>query len=301
MFKSLGFSSTDYLLILLLLLTEMARSAFFLTFWPLYSTHYLNFSVIVAGVVVSAHYLSETLFKVAAGSQLDRYGRPVLVLGLILSLISLLLIYRQQHHIPIIILSCLFGIGFAPVWLAVISNVAPVNIANRAARIGIVFSAWLAGAGIGSVGVNFILTIGFLQTFHIIMASWVFCVILVLITPLKINTSPQGSSVLEQFKKLLDNQITIKILLPGMFLQTLAASLLLPILPIYATTELGLDSQGYGWLLIAGGTAAVALLFPMGKLVDRLPLKVSLTSGFLLSALFLFMVPLTRNYSLVMA
>lgn len=301
MFKKLSFSAVDYLFILLLMLSELARSAFFLTFWPLYSTHFLNFSIMTAGLVVSAHYLTETLLKITAGCQLDRYGRPVLILGLIISLVSLLGIYHQRNDVSIIILACLFGIGFAPVWLAVISNVAPVESADRAARMGVVFSAWLAGAGIGAVGVNFVISIGFRSTFKLIIAVWIICVILVIFAPLQVKTSSSKISLTEQFSRLVGDKVTVKVLLPGMFLQTLSASLLLPILPIYATTILGLNAQHYGWLLIAGGTSTVIFLVPMGRLVDKLPLKVSLTTGFLLSAFFLSMIPLTHDFYLIMA
>lgn len=299
MLNSNRLSRQDYALILLLFLTELTRSAFFLTFWPLYAVNFLNFSVVNAGVVLSAHYFTETLFKAAAGCQLDRRGKPVLLMGLSLSLLSLLGIYHQQANWVILVLAGLFGLGFAPVWLAVISTVAPTDHPNRAARMGVVFSAWLLGAGAGPVGINFVISAGFRPAFQLLIVFWALCLVIGLLIPLRAKTGCIRISLPDQFKRLATDPMVIKILLPGMFLQTLAASLLLPILPLYATGILGLTSRQYGLLLTAGGAATVLFLVPMGKLVDRLPLKKVLTAGFLLSALFLSLFPLTRELPVI--
>jgi len=285
----------EYSLVFLLLLTEFTRSAFFLTFWPLYSATVLNLPVATTGLVVSAHYLTETIFKSAAGYQLDRYGRPVLLTGLGLSLLSLTVIYHLQTGWMIALLAGLFGLGFTPVWLAVISQVAPCDCPNRGGRMGIVFSAWLIGAGTGPIAVNFILPLGFHQVFQLLILLWFVSLIMVLFIPISVNTTTMGISLQEQFKRLAGNAIVARVLLPGMFLQTMAASLLLPILPLYATRILGLDPRQYGLLLTAGGAATVLLLVPMGRLVDRYPLQRMLAAGFSLSAIFLAVFPLTHK------
>lgn len=287
----------DYALIFLLFLTELTRSAFFLTFWPLYAVNYLHLSVVNAGLILSAHYLAETLFKTAAGCQLDSRGKPVLLVGLTVSLFSLWGIYHQQEPLLILVLAGLFGLGFAPVWLAVISNVAPIDHPNRASRMGYVFSAWLLGAGAGPVGINFVLSAGYRPAFQLLIVFWFLCLVLSLLIPLPAKTSCIRVPLADQFKRLATDPMVTKVLLPGMFLQTLAASLLLPILPLYATGTLGLTSQQYGLLLTSGGAATVLFLVPMGKLADRLPLKKILSTGFLLSALFLSLFPLFREWT----
>lgn len=300
MFRSIQLSLKDYGLIFLLFLTELTRSAFFLTFWPLYSVNFLGLSVVTAGVVVSTHYLSETLVKIAAGYHLDRHGRPILVAGVMISLLSLLSLYQVETRWLLILWSGVFGLGFAPVWLAVISQVAPTGIPERASRMGVVFTAWLLGAGTGPVGINFILPAGYKPTFQFLILLWAIGAVLVIFIPIQAKTMVTApASLVEQFKKMAASERFIKVLLPGMFLQTLAASLLLPILPLYATQILGLDSRQYGLLLTFGGAATVLFLVPMARLVDRLPLKAVLTAGFLLSALFLGVVPLTQNLAYV--
>ncbi|WP_238472965.1 MFS transporter [Desulforamulus profundi] len=298
MLNSNRLSRQDYALILLLFLTELTRSAFFLTFWPLYAVNFLNFSVVNAGVVLSAHYFTETLFKAAAGCQLDRRGKPVLLMGLSLSLLSLLGIYHQQANWVILVLAGLFGLGFAPVWLAVISTVAPTDHPNRAARMGVVFSAWLLGAGAGPVGINFVISAGFRPAFQLLIVFWALCLVIGLLIPLRAKTGCIRISLPDQFKRLATDPMVIKILLPGMFLQTLAASLLLPILFI-CHRHPGINLPAVRFVINGRGAATVLFLVPMGKLVDRLPLKKVLTAGFLLSALFLSLFPLTRELPVI--
>ncbi|SHK23927.1 MFS transporter [Desulforamulus aeronauticus] len=295
MFKTLNITLREFIFILLLFVAELSRSAFFLTFWPLYAADILHFSTALAGAMVSAHYLSETLYKTFAGYQLDRFGRPVLAFGLLISLLSLVGLYQQPTGWLTVLLAAIFGLGFAPVWLAVISNVAPVDHPKRATKIGLVFSAWLLGAGAGPVGVTFLLPLGYEQTFLLLILLWGVALVIGLSIPFSAKTSSTSISISQQLKKLASDKMVIKVLLPGMFLQTMAASLLLPILPLYATKTLGLTSEQYGLLLTAGGAAAVLCLVPMGKLVDRLSLKKVLTTGFCLSAFFLCMLPFASD------
>ena len=62
----------------------------------------------------------------------------------------------------------------------------------------------------------------------------------------------------------------MKLLLPGMILQTTGASMLVPILPSFADQELGISGTQYSILLTVGGLCAAAGLIPMGKLSDKL-------------------------------
>jgi MFS family permease len=142
-------------LLLVFFLVEFTRGAFFLTFLPLYAVNYLGISVVSAGLAVSAHYLMETLFKGAAGWQLDRKGYPVLLLGMLLGLASLIIMKSYSHPVVLMLGSALFGLAVSPVWLAVISGIAPVQLKERATRMGIVFAVWLIGGGGGPVVINF--------------------------------------------------------------------------------------------------------------------------------------------------
>ena len=297
--KAILTSKRELGLILVLFFMEFTRGAFFLTFLPLYAVNYLSISVAAAGLAVSAHYLVETLFKGAAGWQLDRRGYPVLLAGLLLGLGSLLLM--KFYHSPAVLLigSAFFGLGVSPVWLAVISGVAPVQLKERAARMGIVFAVWLLGGGGGPVVINFLIARDYNLAFWLLIALWgcalaVTLLLLPLMGNQKANES-SGFSFWAEVSKMAENQTFKKILLPGMFLQTMTGGLLLPLLPLYAQNNLGLTPNQYGLLLLIGGAAAAISFLPMGRLADRVSLKTLLGTGFGMSAISLALFPTAHD------
>jgi len=280
-------------LLLLLFLTEFARGAFFYTFLPIWIVNDLTVSITIVGLTVSAHFLSETTFKTLAGWEFDRLGRRVLLGGLLLSLLSLLTI--KLWPVPAVLIggAALFGLGFSPVWLGVISRVAPVGIPNRASRIGLVFSSWMAGAGGGMISINFFMSKSHDLIFWLIIILWALSLpITWFATPDKSNLPESGAKgrhgMSNALKQMASNNLT-RLLIPGMFLQTLAAGLLLPVLPIFVQNNLLLDHNQYGILLLTGGAATVISLLPMGYLADRLALKALLATGFGASSLTLIL------------
>lgn len=282
-------SRKELCLLLLLFLMEFTRGAFFLTFLPLYAVNYLSISVATAGLAVSSHYLVETLFKGAAGWQLDRRGHPVLLSGLILGLAALLVMKFYPLAPVLLIGSAFFGLGVSPVWLAVISGVAPVQLKERAARMGIVFAVWLAGGGGGPVVINFFIARDYNMAFWLLIALWGAALALtaVFLPAAGKSGESSGFSFGKEIVRMTQNQAVKKLLLPGMFLQTLAGGLLLPLLPLYAQNKIGLNPNQYAVLLLAGGTAAALSFLPMGRLADRIRLKTLLGTGFGMTALSL--------------
>lgn len=195
----------------------------------------------------------------------------------------------------------LFGLGFSPLWLGIISRVAPVGIPNRATRIGLVFATWLAGAGSGMVSVNFIMARSYDTVFWLIILLWVTALPIAWFSTT--GTAPKDKAsglqtyrILNALKHMVSNKILVILLMPGMFLQTLAAGLLLPVLPIFAQQHLHLDHNQYGLLLLAGGATAVVLLLPMGYLADRLALKFLLAAGFGASSLLLVLFTFSHGF-----
>lgn len=288
-------------LLSLLFLAEFARGAFFFTFLPVWVTNHLKLPVTVVGFAVSAHFLTETLCKIIAGWEFDRLGRRVLIGGLILSFVSFFLIKNWPVPLVIIGASGLFGIGFSPLWLGVISKVAPVQIPNRAWRISLVFVAWLAGAGGGMIGCNFFMFAGYETVFLLIIVLWAFLLPVAWFSTIKISSPAEKTSLLkayriqEALKYMRSSRTLIKLLLPGMFIQTLAVGFLLPILPVFAQQNLHLDHTRYGLLLSSGGAALLISLPPMGYLADRLALKFLLAAGFSASSLLLVLITFSNG------
>lgn len=297
--KSINYK--NQILLLILFLTEVARGAFFLTFLPLYTVESLGMGVTVAGFAVSAHYLLETLCKSIAGSQFDRRGRPVIFAGMTLGFIAMAAMRFHPTPFIIVVASGLLGLGVSPLWPGIITEVAPVNISDRSFRVGIVFTTWLAGTGFGMVGINFLLYLGYETCFNIIIIDLfaALFIALLLLRPSRQGVKPPeincAESILKTMRHMAQNPAVIKLLLPGMFLQTLAAGLLLPVMPVFARSMLNLNHNEYGLLLSAGGAATVLLLIPMGKIADKIGLKTVLSTGFLITAASIGMLSLVGN------
>jgi len=288
--KAILSSPKEIGLLSVLFLIEFARGAFFLTFLPLYTVNYLSISVATAGLAVSAHYLTETLCKGAAGWQLDHRGYSIVPAGLLLGLAALLMMKLYPSALVLTIGSAFLGLGVSPVWLAVISSVAPVQLRERAARMGVIFAVWLAGGGGGPVVINFFIARDYSMAFWLLIGLWssALVVTIALIPGEKGNAGESPVlSISKEFSKMIKNQAVKKILLPGMFLQTMTGGLLLPLLPVYTQNKIGLNPKQYGVLLLVGGAAAALSFLPMGRLADRVRLKTLLSAGFGMSALSL--------------
>lgn len=296
--KYIPITRSEYGLLFVFLLIEFARGAFFLTFLPLYAANYLGISIAAAGLAVSAHFLAETCTKAAAGWQLDRRGHSIMLSGLLLGLLALLLM-RAYPSVPVLLVgSALLGLGISPVWLAVVSTVAPVELKGRASRMGVIYSLWLIGGGGGPAIINFFITRGYSFAFWFLIFLWGLA-LLVSIALLpgakKKRHSASSYSFIKEIITMLRQQAVIKILLPGMFLQTLTGGLLLPLLPLYAQDQLGMAPNQYALLLLIGGAAAALSFLPMGRLADRVNLRLILSTGFGLCALFLAIFSLVHN------
>ncbi|MDF9408626.1 MAG: putative glycolipid permease LtaA [Pelotomaculum sp. PtaB.Bin013] len=296
--KNILNSPKEYCLLLVLLLIEFTRGAFFLTFLPLFAVNYLGISVAAAGLAVSMHYLAETLSKGAAGWQLDRHGHSTMLIGLLFGLAALVLMKLYPSAPLLLAGSAILGLGVSPVWLAVISEVAPVQLKERAARMGVIFAVWLVGGGGGPVVINFFITRDYSIAFWLLIFLWgIALAVAATLLPgaeYKADTD-HGFSFKKEVSSMLRNQAVKKILLPGMFLQTLAGGLLLPLLPLYAQNKIGLEPNQYAILLLIGGAAAALSFLPMGRLADRVTLKLILSAGFGMSAISLAAFSFVRN------
>ncbi|MHB8155944.1 MAG: MFS transporter [Desulfocucumaceae bacterium] len=277
-------TARDYSLLIVLFMAEFSRNALFLTFLPLYTTEILGWTTLYTGVSTSVHFLTENIFKSLAGSLYDKFGGSVLKGGLIIGLVSLALAGIYSHPALILIASGLLGLGFSPLWAGIISEVAPIGKKNRPSRISLVFTAWLSGVGSGLTLISFIISKSYTLGFAVICgalaaafaALWFFRPALA--HRAGINISPQRAfwGTVGQFAA---NKNITRLLMPGMFLQTLSAGILLPILPVFATKSMNLSHDSYGKLLLAGGVVTILALAPMGRIVNSIKLKVILFSS----------------------
>jgi MFS family permease len=82
--------------------------------------------------------------------------------------------------------------------------------------------------------------------------------------------SVQAVPLNRQLSTLVERIKAMRMILPGMIMQTAGASMLVPVLPSFAEKGLGLAGTQYSLLLTAGGVCAAAGLIPMGRLSDKL-------------------------------
>ncbi|UQZ84738.1 putative glycolipid permease LtaA [Paenibacillus konkukensis] len=271
---------------IILFLVEFVRGAFLVSFLPTYAVKALGFSVTAVGWAVSIHYITDTLIKCFAGYLLDRFPlRFIVPLGLAVSMGGLWLMYSVHSLWLLIAASALFGIGLSPIWLVCLSKVRPEH---RAEHMGMLYTCWLAGLGSGPIVLNFIMDKSYSLSFWIMLVLWgIGLALSLLITNTKLS-APEPIPLQQQIAMLWERLRSMKKLVPGMTLQTMAAGMLVPVLPGFTTNYLGFNYSQYSYLLIAGGLLTVGALIPMGRLSDRFGKKWFLVLGFAAFALTLF-------------
>lgn len=283
-------------LVLILFLSEFVRGAYLASFLPTYSVEKLGLSTAAVGIAVSAHYVTDTFGKSLIGWLLDRFSfRLVVITGMLISLVGLILTPYVHYTWMLIVTAALYGVGVSPIWIVCLSS---VDKDQRAAQMGILYSLWLVGLGAGPVVINFFMDKGYTISFNILLGVWILACLLSFFTSYQKAAVLKMEPIGKQVKMLIKRLKLMKPLLPGMILQTMAAGMLVPILPLFATEHLGLTYSQYSYVIIAGGACTVLGLVPMGKLSDRLGRKWFLVIGFAGFAVSLIFLTTVKSFVL---
>ncbi|GMA59771.1 MFS transporter [Alicyclobacillus fastidiosus] len=274
--------------LLVLGLCEFVRGALIFFIIPMYVHNVLGYSTASIGYAMAAHYVFDTGLRSPAGWLVDRLGqRKVCASLLAVAGIGLWLVITQ-HAFWIILVGCaMLGMGMAAVWPAVIARVTDGLTKDAyATAMGSVMMAWLLGAGLGAICMSWLFGIHVARGFMTLMVLWVIAYVMGLLV---MNSWRPHATVRKRthLRMVLREVNSVKVLFPGVFVQTFAIGVLLPVLVLYARNVLHLDSRMYSYLLLTGGAAAVLLQVPMGRLVDRFGYRLYLVSGFLLAAISL--------------
>lgn len=268
------------LYIVILLLVEFVRGAALISFLPIYGEKELGLDLDVIGAAITASFLTDTVLKLSIGYLLDRLSVRVIVsLGSLLSLIGIALLKFADVPWLFIAAAAIYGIGISPLWIVCLTK---VREDRRATQMGFLYTIWLIGLGTGPVVTNLLLDYDKATTYWVLVGVMLVATLLSLfiaggrsvhvdIVPFRQQLSILGSRLRE-----------MKLLLPGMVLQTLGAGMLMPILPSFAVNDLGMTANQYSLLLVVGGGCTAIGLIPMGKLSDALGKKWFLIVGFLL-------------------
>ncbi|CAM4209125.1 MFS transporter [Paenibacillus phoenicis] len=264
----------------ILFFTEIARSAFLISFLPAYAKE-RQITLAAVGLAISVHYLADTLIKVLTGYVLDRFpARVILNIFLLLGLLGLFVSYGVHAPWAIVLGAGLIGIGVSPVWLLCLSE---IREDRRGSQMGSIYTIWLVSLGLGPVGVNFLIDRSYVLSFWLLAGCWAAGWLLAALKRMDFSSRRLLESTVpfkQQIREIGSKLAQMKPLVPGMIVQTLAAGLLVPVLPSFASEYLALDYSDYSIVLMAGGCMTVLLLVPMGRLADKWGYKWLLIAGF---------------------
>ncbi|HUC93791.1 MAG TPA: MFS transporter [Paenibacillus sp.] len=251
----------------ILLFVEFVRGAFVISFLPIYGEKTLGLSLDVIGIAITAHYLTDTALKIAIGWLLDRFSvRSIVHVGLLASLLGVFLIAYADVPWLFIVAAALYGVGMSPIWIVCLTK---VTEANRATQMGYLYTIWFIGMGAGPIVSNLLLDVSPSFTYRLLVGlsllSWLLSLFISNRRERDVATIP----LREQIVILRNKLRQMKLLLPGMILQTMGAAMLVPILPSFAEEQLGINHSQYSLILVAGGLFTIVGLMPMGRLSDR--------------------------------
>ncbi len=281
------FGAEMRLIAIILFLVEFVRGAVLVSLLPIYGAKTLGLASDAIGAAISVHYLTDTLLKMAIGYLLDRFSYRIVVLtGLAVSLLGIYALQFTALPWMFIGAAALYGVGMSPIWIVCLTK---VSEAHRATQMGLLYTIWMVGLGGGPIVCNILLDYSMTGTYRLlIILSALACGLAFFMKRARADT-PYRLPFREQVAILKDRLQKMRLLLPGMILQTMGASMLVPILPAFADKELGITGTHYSVLLAIGGVCAAGGLIPMGRLSDRLGgRKWFLVAGFLSFAIGLY-------------
>lgn len=284
--RALGMGRDIVLLAVILFFVEFVRGAALVSFIPIYGQNMLYISLAIIGAATTAHYLTDTLLKTAIGYLLDRFSaRLIINIGLLISLVGISLFHYGNIPWVFIFAAALYGVGISPVWIVCLTK---VKEDQRAAQMGFLYMIWLVGMGAGPVVLNLILDYKPAFSYWLLVALSIAAWLLSFFVSGGKQAERISVPLREQWEALREKLKAIKPLLPGMILQTLGASMLVPILPTFVAESLSFtEHREYSLLLLLGGGCTVLGLVPMGKWSDKSSRKPFLVIGFGIFALTL--------------
>lgn len=268
-------------------LIEFVRGAVLISYVPKFAVDELYLTVSTVGLAVTVHYVADTAAKLFLGYLLDRFpAQWIIQSSFVLTFAGLFMLQFAYQPWMLVGGAAIFGIGASPMWIVGMSS---VSERERGRQMGTLYMAWMLGLGLGPVVLNFFLDwFSYFTSFLILLVTAALAWAVSWTIP---NRSVKGGMMIplkEQAAGLAKHMKSVKPLLPGMVLQTLGASMLVPILPTFAASELALTNSEYSFVLLTGGGFAVLSLIPMGLLSDKLGKKWFLVIGFFSVAFALY-------------
>jgi len=286
-----------------LMLVEFVRGALILSVLPNIGIDVLALTPTAIGLAISTHYFFDNILRTPMGFLSDHFGqRIVLALGLCTGALGLIVIAGATDALTLTGGAALLGVGTSPLWPAVITTVtANGDEKQKASAMGYIYIAWLIGGGSGPVLINFILGWSYRTAFTLLVTVLLAGGLLAVAASPRLQTAASANGPQQLFdahrylREIIVHLKEIRTLFPGMFVQTLAIGILIPVLTPYARVVLGVSPQLQSVAMLTVGGATVILLPVMGKLVDRVGARPFLSGGFLLTAIALVLFTLQTH------
>lgn len=279
--------------ILLLGLCELVRTGLYVGFLP-QQLGSEGLPLTAAGLAWTVHYGADTLCRSPGGHLVERFGlRPVLAASALVSLITVFAMPFASTTLILVMLAALHGAALSPIWPAVMtlsSVLAPEE--NQPRAVSLVSVAAGPFTGIGFLGIGALSSLHFASTnatsrLHDI-GGWPLAVLLgvqgaALLLAFTLRSSRLRPDIPKRQTAPTSLRRTLAFLLPAALVQTLALSLLGPVITPF-TEHMGLGQWGLVGLLVVGAGTAYSLLGVTGRLTSRYGPRPMLVLGLLLAA-----------------
>jgi MFS transporter, DHA1 family, multidrug resistance protein len=319
-------------LLVIMFTVEFVKGALLIAILPVYMKETLALSAFLIGLTLALQYIGDNLFRSPVGWAVDKFGyRWVMLAGVLLTFTSVGIMVSFTHYGWIITACAILGVGTSPLWPCVVTG-ATESAGEKAlgSVMSIVYLSWITGTGLGPIVINLFIAETYHTAFRILIVLMVIASLTAMFLPRRyrkpvdaeqisgagsvsasesgqtagerFSLSRQWGNIRRYFREAYESLDVSLMFYAGMFAQTMALGLLIPVLTLYARTVLNLTPNQYSLFLLAGGAVTAVFMLPAGKLVDRFGTRPFLLAGFLAggAALILFTYSRSMPYLLVM-
>lgn len=264
-------------LLVVLSLSDFVRTGFFVAFLPL-SPVQSRWGAAALGLIVSLHYLADSLAKAPSGIVTERWGLGrVAALGAAAGMVAVLLIPSMPYLAVDGLLSLVWGLTLTALWpgvMTAVSHYARPGKQSRALSWASVSSA--TGIALGAIGMGYLVKVAPGPAYWLLLAAQAGALTCSLsLLRLKL---PRSQARVSSYR-----WVRVAGLIPAAFAQTLAPGLLVTIFyPFLA--HLGLSITNLILPALLGVAVGLGTLPLAGRLADRTHPRFALLPGLLLLA-----------------
>ncbi|MGW7951209.1 lipoteichoic acid biosynthesis MFS flippase LtaA [Staphylococcus xylosus] len=280
----------------ILFFMEFSRGLFILSYLPMLPTT-TNVSVFWSSVLMSFHFISDAVANFFMGFLLNRFNKNLILnISFFISfMILFLLIFFPVNLLILAISSIILGFALSPIWIMALSS---VNEKVRAKQMGIVYFFWLSGMLLGMIFMNIIFKYYTTNTPFLIALSILFAFLFYYFGSIKFEPAipRKFRNQLIQLNKFMKKYY---LLFPGIILQSISISALVPILPTYAIKIIDVSNIEYTFALILGSFACGFAMLSVPKIIDKNNQKYIyhiISLGFVLYGSCIFILPFSKNF-----